>query len=139
MRKFVAHLVVLSLAAFGGSALAAGKAGPSGLAVKPVTEQDLSDHAGAGCTLVKGSAVYLLDDLQQIVVRVDEKVVQLKPSKADANLSGLEKKGDSLQYADDTGALTAKVVMLTSTTMKLTLTKEGKTTSVEKLKLSCGD
>lgn len=69
----------------------------------------------------------------------DGKVVELKPSKADANLSHLEKKGDSLQYADVTGALTAEVVMLTSKTLKLTLTKEGKTASVEKLKLSCGD
>ncbi len=139
MRNIVARLAVLSLVAFGGAALAAGKAGAPGLAVKPLTEQDMEDHAGAGCSLEKGSAVYLLDDLQQVVVRVDGKVVELKPSKADANLSSLEKKGDSLQYADATGALTAEVVMLTSKTVKLTLTKEGKKASVEKLKLSCGD
>ncbi|WP_163865463.1 hypothetical protein [Myxococcus eversor] len=139
MRNLIARLVVLSLAAFGGAALAEGKAAGPGLAVKPLTEQDLSDHAGAGCTLGKGSVVYLLDDLQQAVVRVDEKVVELKPSKADTNLSGLEKKGDSIQYADATGTFTAEVVMLTSKTLKLTLTKEGKKASVEKLKLSCGD
>ncbi|MFP2956401.1 hypothetical protein ACLEPN_00850 [Myxococcus sp. 1LA] len=139
MRKLVVRLAALSLATFGGSALAAGKAGAPGFAVKPLTEQDLTDHAGAGCTLEKGNAVYWLDDFQQAVVRVDGKVFELKPRNEDTNLSTLEKKGDTIQYADATEALTAEVVMLTSKTLKLTLTKEGKTASVEKLKLSCGD
>ncbi|MCP3103661.1 hypothetical protein LZ198_32735 [Myxococcus sp. K15C18031901] len=139
MRNLVARVVVMSAVAFAGAAPAAGKAGAPGVAVKPLTEQDLTDHAGAGCSLGKGSSVYLFDDFQQAVVRVDGKVFELKPSKADANLSGLDKKGDSIQYADATGAVTAEVVMITSKTLKLTLTKEGKTASVEKLKVSCGD
>ncbi|MFY1831437.1 hypothetical protein ACN47A_36330 [Myxococcus fulvus] len=139
MRKLVVRLAVLSLATFGGSALAADKAGTSALAVKPLSEQDMEAHAGAGCSLAKGDQVYLLDDLSQAVVHVDGKVFELKPSKADANLSLLEKKGDSLKYADATGEVTAEVVMTTRKALKLTLKKEGKTASVEKLKLVCGD
>ncbi|GEN11712.1 hypothetical protein SAMN05443572_11574 [Myxococcus fulvus] len=132
-------LVVLSLAGFGGSALAADKAGAPALTVKPLSEQDLEAYAGAGCTLAKGEQIFLLDDLTQAVVHVDGKVFELKPSKADANLSHLAKKGDSLQYADPTGAVTAEVVMTTRKALKLTLKKEGKTTSMEKRKLACGD
>ncbi|NMO15686.1 hypothetical protein HPC49_02345 [Pyxidicoccus fallax] len=137
MRNIVARLAVLSLVTFGGPALAADKS--AGPAVKPLTQQDLENHAGAGCTLDKGKATYLIDDLEKGVVRVDGKVIELKPAKADSNLSQLEKKGDTFQYSDASVGLTVEVAMVTSKAAKLTVTKDGKTTTVTKLTLSCGD